>query len=120
MPRPTGPTNPVLRSLIEEIRSKGYKENENFLLNLADLLEKARRRKTEVPLTKLNRICNENETVVVPGKVLDGLLDKKLTIAAFKYSEKALDTIKKSKSKAMTIHELVKHNPKGSKTRVIV
>ena len=83
-------------------------------------MEKPERRRAEVSLTKLNRVCNENEIAVVPGKVLDGNLEKKLTIAAFRFSEKALKDIEKAQSKAITIHDLIKHNPKGKDVRVIV
>jgi large subunit ribosomal protein L18e len=120
MPRPTGPTNPNLKNLIQEIRSKGYKENVKFLIKLADLLERPERKKAEVSLTKINRVSSEHETILIPGKVLDGILEKKLTIAAFRFSEKALKNIHKVKSKAITINDLIKENPKGKDVRVIV
>jgi large subunit ribosomal protein L18e len=119
MPRPTGPTNPVLEGLIEEIRSLGYKEKSNFLIRLAELLEKPTRRKAEVNLSKLNRICKENETIVVPGKVLDGLLSKPVTVAAVNFSHKARINIEKAGGKVLSIRELVHKDPKGSKVRIV-
>ncbi|MFQ6021000.1 MAG: 50S ribosomal protein L18e [Candidatus Aenigmatarchaeota archaeon] len=119
MSKPTGPTNLVLRKLIEDIRNQGYKEKSNFLINLAKKLETPRRRKIEVSLTKINRFCKEGEIVLVPGKVLDGILDKKLTIVAVKFSSKAKHRIEKSGSNIISIRELIKKNPKGSKVRLI-
>ncbi len=119
MPRPTGPTNPILKELIKDIRNHGYKDKSGFLIRLAELLEKPRRRKAEVTLSRLNRVCKEDETAVVPGKVLNGLLRKRITIAAFKFSESALKNIEKANSKAITIKELIKENPKGKNVRII-
>jgi len=118
--KPTGPTNPILKELIKDIRNHGYKEKSRFLIRLAELLEISRRRKIEVTLSKLNRVCKENEVAVVPGKVLDGILNKKITISAFKFSEKALKNIEKTNSKAMTIKELIKENPKGKNVKIVM
>ncbi len=118
--RPTGPTNPMLRKLIENLRTRGYKEKIPFLIKVSDELSRQRRRRVEVNIAKLNRVCKENETVVVPGKVLGyGVLSKPLTIAAWKFSKQALEKIKAAGGEALSIEELIKQNPKGSGVRVI-
>jgi len=119
MPRPTGPTNTILKDLIKDIRTHGYKDKSGFLLRLAELLEKPTRRKAEVNLSKLNRVCKENEVVVVPGKVLDGLLNKPLTVAAINFSYKAKVNIEKAGGKVLTIKELIHKDSKGSNVRII-
>ena len=43
MPAPTGPTNLLLIKQIEELRTKGYKENCAFMIRLADELAKPER-----------------------------------------------------------------------------
>ena len=119
--KPTGPTNPILKELIEKIRSQGYKENIPFLIELAKKLETPRRRRPEVNLSKLNRVCKDNETIVVPGKVLSsGILKKPLTVAAASFSLKAIEKIEKSGGKAITIKELLRDNPKGKNVRVVI
>ncbi|MEM5872473.1 MAG: 50S ribosomal protein L18e [Candidatus Aenigmatarchaeota archaeon] len=121
MPKPTGPTNPIIASLIEEIRNRGYRENIPFLIKLADELEKPRRRKTEVNLSKLNKICKENETVVVPGKVLSsGTIKKPIKVAASSFSMSAIEKIQKSGGKVLTIEELIKENPKGTNVKIVI
>lgn len=118
--KPTSATNPLLKKLIEELRSKGYKEKIPFLIKIADELLRARRRRVAVNIGKINRICKENETVLVPGKVLGyGILNKPLTIAAWKFSKQALEKIKASGSKAISIEELIAENPKGSNVRIV-
>jgi large subunit ribosomal protein L18e len=120
MSRPTGPTNPIMKKVIEEIKSRGYKEKIPFLVTLAKKLEKPRRKRIEVNLSKINRVCKENEIIVVPGKVLStGELKKPLTIAAASFSMAALEKIKKAGGRVLTITELIKENPKGKGVRII-
>jgi len=119
--KPTGPTNPILKSLIEEIRTQGYKERIPFLIELAKKLETPTRRRAEVNLSKLNRVCKENETVIVPGKVLSsGFIKKPLKIAAFNFSMASIEKIHKAGGKAMSIKELIKENPKGKDVRIVI
>jgi len=121
MPKPTGPTNPIFKALIDDIRNRGYRENVPFLIKLADELETPKRSRAEVDLSKLNRICKENETVVVPGKVLSsGILKKPLIVAAASFSMAAIESIQKSGGKVLTIEELVKENPKGTNVRIVI
>jgi large subunit ribosomal protein L18e len=121
MPKPTGPTNPIIKALIEDIRNRGYRENIPFLIKLADELESPRRKRAEVDLSKLNRVCKENETVVVPGKVLSsGILKKPLKIAAASFSMVAIERIQNAGGKVLTIEELVKEDPKGTNVRIVI
>jgi large subunit ribosomal protein L18e len=121
MPRPTGPTNPIIASLIEDIRNRGYKENIPFLIKLADEMETPRRQRAEIDLSKLNRVCKENETVVVPGKVLSsGILKKPLKVVSASFSMAAIEKIQKAGGKVITIEELVKENPKGTNVRIVI
>ena len=121
MPKPTGPTNPEMKRLIEDIRSQGYKEKVPFLLDIANKLETSRRKKHEVNLSQLNRVCKEKETVIVPGKVLSsGTLKKPLTVAAASFSMSAVDKIQKAGGKTMSIDELIKANSKGKDVRIVI
>lgn len=121
MPAPTGPTSPELKTLIADIRARGYKEKIKFLIRLAKLLEKPERRRAEVKLSRIDRYSKENEVIVVPGKVLsDGMLTKKVSIAAFKFSEEAEKKIEKSGGKVLSIKELIDKNPKGTDVRIMV
>jgi large subunit ribosomal protein L18e len=118
--KPSGPTNPVTKKMIEDMRSKGYKEKNKFLLGLAERLEKSARRKPAINIAKLQRLCKDGETIIVPGKVLSyGNIDKKLTIAALAFSKEASIKIEKAGGKAISIHDLISKNPKGNKTRIM-
>ncbi|MBI2499808.1 50S ribosomal protein L18e [Candidatus Woesearchaeota archaeon] len=119
MSKKTGPTNPELMSLIKELRILSYKQKVNIWKRIAEELERPTRQRRIVNLERINRVCKNNESIIVPGKVLaSGDLDKKLTVAAFQFSEQALNKINE-KGKALTIQEIIKINPKGSKLRII-
>jgi len=82
-------------------------------------LQKPTRSLCAVNITKLNKCVREGETAVVPGKVLSvGELSKNITVAAFQFSDKAREKIN-VKGKTISIEELLKNNPKGSKVRII-
>ena len=88
-------------------------------LRVASDLEKPTRIRREVNLYKINKSTRDGETAVVPGKVLAiGNLEKPITVAAFRFSADAKEKINK-KGKAISIAELLKSNPKGSKVRII-
>ena len=120
MPKPTGPTNPVLVGLIEDLKAAGHKHNVPFAIKLAEELSKPERIKVEVNLTRIERNANKGETIVVPGKVLgDGELKKPLTIAAANFSMSALEKISKAGGKALTLSELIEKNPKGTDVKIL-
>ena len=114
-----GPTNEYLVALIKLLKKASFENKVNIWKTIALELERSTRQRREVNLDRINRVCDENETIIVPGKVLaTGELDKKVTVAAFRFSEAALGKINK-KGKAISIEELLKINPKGSKVRII-
>lgn len=114
MVKPTGPTNPTLKKLIMELEKKYRKTKRPIWRDLAEKLKRPRRKRVEVNLFKINKYVKENEIAVVPGKVLSvGELTKPLTIAAWKFSKKAIEKIQKSQGKAISIYELMELNPKN-------
>jgi len=113
-------TNEHLRSLVEELKKKAIETDVKLFKRIAVDLEKPTRNKRVVNLSRINRFTKENEFIVVPGKVLgSGDLDHALTIAAYQFSTSALDKINGSKSKALTINDLIKDQIKGKKIRII-
>ncbi len=88
---------------------------------VADLLEKPTRQRVEVNVGKINRLTNDGDVVIVPGKVLGhGVLSKKVTIAAWSFSRGALETIRRAGAEAVSIPELVRRNNRGSNVKVII
>jgi len=119
MPQRTGPTNQNLVNLIHQLKKLSKESKVSLWKAIALELEKPSRSRREVNLFHIDKHCNNNETILVPGKVLGyGDLTKKFKIAAFRFSSQALSKINKS-GKALTIHELMKENPQGKNIRII-
>ena len=116
----TGPTNKYLQELIVELKKKASVENVRFWSRIASDLERPTRTRRVVNLSKIDRHTKEGEIIVVPGKVLSGgELNHSLTIAAWQFSEKALDKINQKKAKAISIQDLMKSNIKGKRIRIM-
>ena len=117
--KPTGPDNPETITLIKHLKKEAIEKKAKIWKAVATELERPRRIKRVVNIGEINKHCKDNETIVVPGKVLaSGELEKKITIAAFSFSQEALAKIN-MKGKAISIQELMKQNPKGSRVRII-
>jgi len=121
MVKRTGPTNVHLRRLIRFLEKASNENKVRIWKYVAELLSKPTRQRIEVNLSKIDKHTKEGDIVVVPGKVLgSGKLTKKVTIAAWKFSENALLKAKKSGANIITIEELVKSNPTGSNVKIII
>jgi len=120
MAKRTGPTNPILKALIEDLKKKSIEKQSNFLKDIAEKLNKPRRQRVEVNIAHIERYAKKDETIIVPGVVLGyGELTKTVTISAWKFSKPAKEKIKNSKGKAISIEELVNKNPRGTKVKIL-
>ncbi len=118
--RKTGPTNIVLRKTIRELRKIAREHKAAIWLRIAEELEKPRRQRRAVNISRINRYTKEGDVVVVPGKVLGaGILDHSVTVAAIAFTASALEKIKASGGKALYILDLARSNPKGSNIKII-
>ena len=102
--------NQLLKSLIGDL----MKTEKPLWRKVALELSKPRRKRVEVNLSKIDAYANGEETLLVPGKVLgSGNVSKKVTVAAFAFSESAKHLIGIAGGKAITIESLRKTNPEG-------
>ncbi|SFG37087.1 large subunit ribosomal protein L18e [Halopelagius inordinatus] len=112
-------TNPRLNSLIAELKAVSRDSGANVWQDIADRLEKPRRTHAEVNLGRIERYAKEDETVVVPGKVLgSGVLEKNVTVAAVDFSSSARKKIEQV-GDAVALEQIAENNPEGSNVRVI-
>jgi large subunit ribosomal protein L18e len=103
-------SNMILQALVDEL----MKNKKPFWRKVANELSRPSRKKVEVNLSKIEVYGAEDATVLIPGKVLGaGMLSKKMTIAAFSFSESAKKLISSAGGKAVTIDSLHKSNPEG-------
>ena len=113
-------TNPDLISTIRKLKRKSKSEGAALWEALAEDLDKAKRRRVAVNLSRLNRNTAEEEVVAVPGKVLgSGELDHPLTVAAFSFSETAKRKISLAKGSCMDLKELMDSGIMPSKIRIM-
>jgi len=112
----TGTTNPELKNLIKDLKKTSLENKAPIWKRIALELEKSSRRRRSVNLYHINKYCENGETIVVPGKVLaTGDLTKQIKVAAWSFSESASSKVKD----AISIHDLLKENPKGKNVRII-
>ncbi len=117
----SGPTNIIARKTADLLVKESKKNGASVWTRVAELLLKSTRSRPVVNISKINRYAKEGELVVVPGKVLGaGRLDKKVVVAAFSFSQLAVEKIKAAGGEAITLEEAVKRNPRGSNVRIIV
>ncbi|HIP66236.1 MAG TPA: 50S ribosomal protein L18e [Pyrodictium sp.] len=117
----TGPTNIIIRRTIRMLRKYARQHNAPIWRYVAELLERPRRLRIEVNVSKINRYTQPNETVVVPGKVLGaGNIDHPVTVAAIAFSKSAVEKIRAAGGRVMHILQLLEENPRGSRVKIII
>ncbi|MEX0569399.1 MAG: 50S ribosomal protein L18e [Candidatus Njordarchaeota archaeon] len=110
------------RLMLIKLLKKVARENKaNIWRYVAELLQKPRRLRPQVNISKINRYTKDGDTIVIPGKVLGaGNLDHKVTVAAYSYSESAKEKIENAGGKVISIQDLINENPKGSNVKIII
>lgn len=115
MDKKADPTNPVLLETIETLEE----QDANIWEDVAENLGKVNRRRPEVNLSDIERVTEEGDTVVVPGKVLgSGVLSKEVNVAAFKASNNAKNKINEN-GEFKFIRDLLDENPDGSEVKIV-
>jgi large subunit ribosomal protein L18e len=115
MPKRTGPTNEMMSKLISDFEEQGRAKENKLFLRIAKELKKATRNRREVGLARINRNIKDGETIIVPGKILDGKVDKKLEIFAWSSSKTAKERVVKNGGNIYDISGLLKNVPKKSR-----
>ena len=105
--------NTQLESLIQNLKTLSIKEKVKIWKRVAEDLEKPRRIRRAIDVSKIPKVVQKGETAVVPGKVL-GTEKVDVPIAAYSCSE----TVRKN-NKIISLQDLIKKNPKGSKCRIV-
>ena len=115
MDKNADPTNSVLLETIEMLE-----EQDAAIWNqVAENLGKVNRKRAEVNVSDIDRVAEDGETVVVPGKVLGtGRLETEVDVAAFQASNGAKRKISEN-GDFMFIRDLVEDNPEGTEVRIV-
>jgi large subunit ribosomal protein L18e len=113
-------SNPRLAALIVTLKDASRINEAKIWREIARRLDAPRKNYAEVNLSKIDRYAQEGETILVPGKVLgSGALTLPVKIAALDFSEAAVSKITGANGTCMTIEDLVRDNPTGSRVRIL-
>jgi large subunit ribosomal protein L18e len=108
--------NPLLRKEIESLARAGIEKP--AWKAVAKGLNRPRRKRFEVNLSRLEKFAKQDDTIIVPGVVLgEGEIKKNVTVAAVKFSSVARKKIEKAGGKCLTIEQASKMEP--SKIRIM-
>jgi len=103
--------NEEINKVMIELKRASKSRGQIIWATLADELDKTKRSRVSVNLSKINRHTEEGDIVVIPGKVLaSGKLNHAVTIAAYDFSESAKQKISKANGSAKTYNELLSEN----------
>ncbi len=120
MVKRTGAANQYLTGLISDLKRKSIESDEKIWKRIALDLEKPTRSRRVVNLSRIDRTTKKDEIIIVPGKVLgSGVLNHPVTIAAWGFSDGALEKMKQINAKAMHIRDIMKEPAKGRAIRII-
>jgi large subunit ribosomal protein L18e len=113
-------TNPIILQLIVDLKTKSREQNVGIWRDIAQRLEKPTKGYAEINLSKINRYSKDNETIIVPGKVLGtGNLNHPVTVAALNFSLTAEMLIADAQGKCLSIEQLMETNPTGKGVRIL-
>jgi len=113
-------TNQILIALIQDLKKTANQNDAPIWKDIATRLEKPSRNWPIVNLNRIDKHIRNNETALIPGKVLSpGKLTKKVSVAAWSFSAKSIEKINKAGGKTLSINDLIKNNPKGKDVRIL-
>ena len=112
--------NKDLEKTIEDLKTAKRKTGHKVWGAVAEELDKPKRIRTSVNLSRINRETDEDQIAVIPGKVLaSGSLKHRVIVAAFAFSETAAEKIEAAGGSAKLLSQLVNENPDVSKIKLL-
>ena len=113
-------SNPLLRSAAVMLERASKAKKAPTWDKASKMLGAPTGLRIEVNVGRISRIAGESSALFVPGKVLGtGLVDKKLVVGAFSFSESAKKKIESSGGSAMTVEQFLKKYPDGSGVKLV-
>ena len=113
-------TSQIVKNMIKELKSASTKNKAPIWSNLAEMAQKPGIAKKLVNITKINNVTNDNDVIVIPGKVLGtGNISHKVTLCSFSISTAAAKKIKDAGGKIISHSDLISKFPTGKGVRII-
>lgn len=112
--------NPELKRTINALRAASRKGGKAIWATLADELDRPKRRRNAVNLSRISRHTGPGDVVAVPGKVLaSGSLTHPVTVAAYSFSDGAREKIALSEGRAVSLTILLEESFEPSKIKIL-
>lgn len=112
--------NATTQALAMELKKLAIEQQRPLWKRIAVDLEKPTRQRRIVNLWRVEQHVKDGDMVVVPGKLLgDGVLTKKVTIAAAGCSLEARNKIAAAGGTFLSLNELMKKQPDGKNIKVL-
>ena len=113
-------SNSTLVKTILELKEASRKNKAPLWRSIANRLEGSSRNWPSVNVSKLEYNINKNGKAIIPGKLMGtGIVTKKMTVAAYSFTDSAKEKIQSAGGKCLTYNEMIKATPKGTNVTVI-
>ena len=113
-------SNSTLVKTIAELKEASRKNDAPLWRRIATKHQGSSRNRPRVNVSKLEYNVNKNGKAIIPGKLMGtGIVTKKMTVAAYSFTESAREKINSAGGKCLTYNELIKKAPKGTDVVVI-
>lgn len=113
-------SNPIHRYASVMLERAGKEHHAPIWAAASKLLSGPAGLRVEVNLGRLSRVSDAGQAVFVPGKVLgSGLIDKKLVVGAFSFSQSAKSKLEASGGSALSVEQFIKKYPDGSGVKLV-
>ena len=113
-------SNSTLVKTILELKEASRKNEAPLWRSIANRLEGPSRNWPSVNVSKLEYNINKNGKAIIPGKLMGtGIVTKKMTVAAYSFTDSAKEKIQSAGGKCLTYNEMIKATPKGTNVTVI-
>ena len=113
-------SNSSLVKTIMDLKEASRKNDAPLWRSIATRLEGSSRNWPSVNVSKLEYNINKNGKAVIPGKLMGtGIVTKKMTVAAYSFTDSAKEKIQSAGGKCLTYNEMIKATPKGTDIVVI-
>lgn len=113
-------TNQVVVHMAKELEVASKKNKAPIWSLLAEEALKPSRARRVLNLKQIDKYVSDNDTVVVPGKVLGtGSISHKITLCSFSISTTGAKKVAQSGGKVIGIAQLIKSNPTGKGVKIV-
>ena len=113
-------TNQAVLRMAKDLKSASKKNKAPIWSRLAELALKPSSARRTINITQIDRLTKDNDTIVVPGKVLGtGNISHKITLCSFSISNSGAQKVIQTGGKVLSYAELIKTHPTGKGVVII-